>query len=66
MSDKRVVLEAIRRMPDSVTLDDIRDELELLASLRRAEEDIKAGRVISHAEVVKRSAQWTSQSCSQP
>jgi predicted transcriptional regulator len=60
MSDKRVVLEAIRRMPDTANLDDIRNELALLASLRRAEEDIKAGRFIPHAEVVKRSAQWTS------
>jgi hypothetical protein len=60
MSDKRVVLEAVRRMPDSANLDDIRNELELLAALRRAEEDVKAGRVIPHAEVVKRSAQWTS------
>jgi len=34
MSDKQVVLETMRRLPDGVTLREIRDEIEFLAALR--------------------------------
>jgi len=58
MSDKQAVLEAVSSMPDSLTLDEIRAELELLSKLREAEADIAAGRVIPHEEVKRRFSEW--------
>ena len=59
-SEKTIALEALQRMPDSVTLEDICEELAILAAIRRGEADAAAGRVVSHGEVKRRSAAWTS------
>ena len=59
-SEKSIALETLQRMPDSVTLEDICDELAILASIRRGEADGTAGRVVSHAEVKRKSAGWAS------
>ena len=58
MSDKQTVLEVINRMPDSISLDQIHDELALMKSLREGLADSEAGRVISHEEVKKRFSSW--------
>lgn len=58
MSDKQTVIEAVSRMPDTLTLDEIRAELDLLAKLREAEADIEAGRVIPHEEVKRQYREW--------
>ena len=55
LSEKAVALEALQRMPDSVTLEDICEELAILAGIRRGEADADAGRVVSHEEVKRRS-----------
>ena len=59
-SEKTIALEALQRMPNSVTLEDICEELAILAAIRRGEADAAAGRVVSHEEVKRRSAEWTS------
>ena len=59
-SEKTIALEALQQMPDSVTLEDICEELAILAAVRRGEADADAGRVVSHEEVKRRSAAWTS------
>ena len=59
-SEKAVALEALQRMPETATLEDICEELAILAAIRRGEADIAAGRVVSHEEVERRSAAWTS------
>ena len=58
--EKALALEALERMPDSVTLEDICDELAILAAIRRGEADAAAGRVVSHEDVKRRSSTWTS------
>ncbi|MDP3072053.1 MAG: hypothetical protein Q8N18_17305 [Opitutaceae bacterium] len=60
MSDKQTVLEAIQRMPDTASLEQIRDQLLLLQSLREGWADSEAGRVIPHEEIKKRFAAWAS------
>jgi predicted transcriptional regulator len=60
MSDKQAVLDAVSQMPDTVSLDQIHDEVALLKSLREGLSDSEAGRVISHEEVKKRFASWPS------
>jgi predicted transcriptional regulator len=59
MSDKEVVREALRRMPEEATLDEISEEIAILAAIRRGEAAANQGRVISHAELEQRSASWT-------
>jgi predicted transcriptional regulator len=58
MSDKQAVLETIGRMPDTVSLDQIHDELALMKSLREGLADSEGGRVLSHEDVKKRFAAW--------
>ena len=59
-SEKAVALDALQRMPETATLEDICEELAILTAIRRGEADIAAGRVVSHEEVERRSAAWTS------
>ena len=60
MSDKQAVLETIGQMPDTASLEQIRDQLALLKSLREGWADSEAGRVIPHEEVKKRFTAWLS------
>ena len=60
MSDKQTVLELLNRMPDTLTLDQVRDELELLSKLREGYSDAQAGRVVPHEEVKRQYAAWLS------
>jgi predicted transcriptional regulator len=58
MSDKQAVLEAVSRMPESITFDQIRAELELMSKLREADADIDAGRLIPHEEIKRQFSEW--------
>jgi predicted transcriptional regulator len=58
MSDKQAVLDAVRRLPESSTLEQISEEIAILAAIRRGEEAAEAGHVISHDEAKRRSAGW--------
>ena len=60
MSDKELVAEVLDRLPESATLDEIQEEVAILAAIRRGEAAVKAGRVVSHEEVKQRSAEWIS------
>jgi predicted transcriptional regulator len=58
MSNKELVLEAIRGMPDEATIDEISEEIAILAAIRRGEEAADAGHLIPHEEVKQRLAKW--------
>lgn len=58
MSNKEAVLEAMRRMPEDVSLEEISEEIALLAAIQRGEEAAAAGRVVPHEEVKQRLASW--------
>jgi predicted transcriptional regulator len=59
-SEKQAALDALMRMPESATLEEMSEELAILAAIRKGEADADAGRVVSHEEVVRRSATWIS------
>jgi predicted transcriptional regulator len=59
-SDKQLALEVLRRMPEDVTLKEISEEIAILAAIRRGEAAADEGRVLSHEEVKRRAASWTS------
>ena len=60
MSNKELVLDALKQMPEDASLEEISEEIAILAAIKRGEDDIAAGRVISHEEMKKRIAEWTS------
>ena len=59
-TDKQLALEAIRNLPDEVTLSEIADEIAMLHSIEEGLKDADAGRVISHEEMKRRMKQWLS------
>ena len=60
MNDKQLVLDTIARLPETASLEEIQEELKLIAGLQRSEKDIEQGRVISHEEVKSMLQTWTS------
>jgi predicted transcriptional regulator len=61
MSNKQMVLEALRKLPEEASLDEISEEIAILAAIQHGKDDADAGRVLTHDEVKARSAAWTSQ-----
>jgi predicted transcriptional regulator len=60
MSNKEVVIEAIRKLPEEATFQEIGDEIAMLAAIRRGEEAAHEGRVVPHEEVKRKVAAWIS------
>jgi predicted transcriptional regulator len=54
MSDKEIVIGAVRQLPEYVSIEQIFDEIAMLAAIHKGERDAAAGRVVSHEEVKKR------------
>ena len=59
MSDKQMVMDVVRELPEESTLEEILEQVRILAALQRSAEDADAGRVIPHEEVKKRAASWS-------
>jgi predicted transcriptional regulator len=59
MSNKEAVIEAVRQMPDEVSIEEILEEIAILAAIRRGVAAAEAGQVISHEELKKRAATWS-------
>jgi predicted transcriptional regulator len=60
MSDKEMAAAVLDKMPQTATLDEISEELAILAAIQRGKADIAAGRTITHEDVKQRSATWHS------
>jgi predicted transcriptional regulator len=60
MSDKEVVIETTRRMPEVATLEQISEEIAILAAIRKGEDAADAGRVTPHEEVRRMIPSWIS------
>jgi predicted transcriptional regulator len=60
MSDKEAVLQAVRQMPDGVTLDDIARRIEFLAAVQKGIDQVKRGEVVPHDQVKRELASWLS------
>ena len=59
LTDKQLAADALARMPDAASLDEIRERLAILAGIARGQRDIDAGRVVPHDEAERRSRSWT-------
>ena len=58
MTDKQAVIDALERLPENASLDEITHELQLMAAVRRGRNDVAAGRTKSHQEVKESLASW--------
>ena len=55
---KQSLLEIANRVNASTTLEDVYEQLALLADIEKSEEQEKQGQVYTHAEVVKKAKKW--------
>ena len=51
MTDKQAVVDALQRLPENASLEEITDELRLMAAVRRGRADVVASRTKTHQEV---------------
>ena len=60
MTDKQAVLDALQRLPENATLDEIAEELRIMAAVRKGRSDVAAGRVKTQPEVEQMFKSWAS------
>ena len=60
MNDKTVAIETISGLPENCSMEEIAEELQIMAAIRKGKEDVKAGRTKSHVEVEKIFETWIS------
>jgi len=60
MSNKEIVIDAVRELPEEATLEDILEQIKILAALQQSAQAADAGQVIPHEEVKKKVASWSS------
>jgi len=58
MTDKQAVIDALARLPESASLQEITEELKIMAAIRRGRADVAAGRCKSHDDVEKLVESW--------
>jgi len=58
MTQKEMVLDAIRELPDDASVRDIADRLEFLAAIQIGLDQLDRGEGIPHEEVKKQLASW--------
>lgn len=55
-----MVIEAVRQLPETVSFEEISEQIAMLAAIRKGEQAADAGQVASHEEVKRKFAQWIS------
>ena len=58
MTEKEIVLETIRSLPDDCSLEEIAERIEFMAAVQKGLDQLDAGEGISHEEVKKQLASW--------
>ncbi|HUW07669.1 MAG TPA: hypothetical protein VMW01_15580 [Williamwhitmania sp.] len=58
MITKENLIQAINKMPDKFSVDDIIEELVLLSKIEHGLADVESGRVYSKKQVEKKMAKW--------
>jgi hypothetical protein len=60
MKDKQVAIETINHLPEDASMEEIAEELQIMAALRKAKGDVEAGRVKTQGHVETLVAEWLS------
>jgi predicted transcriptional regulator len=55
---KQAVVDLVKALPDSCTLEDVQYQLYVRQKVERSMQAAAAGRVLSHGQVKKRLAKW--------
>jgi predicted transcriptional regulator len=55
---KEQAIKAIRKLPDTATVDDIIYQVYFIAQVEAGMNDVREGRVVSHEEAKKRMRKW--------
>ena len=58
MTDKQAVVDAIQRLPENASLEEITEELRIMAAVRRGRADVAAGRTKTHEEAQELLKSW--------
>jgi len=58
MTDKEAVIDALARLPENVSLEEIAEELRIMAAVRRGREASAAGRTKTQQEVEQLVESW--------
>jgi predicted transcriptional regulator len=58
MTDKQAVLDALQRLPETASLEEITEELHIMAAVRRGRADIAAGRTKTQEEAERLLESW--------
>jgi len=60
MTDKQAVIDALQRLPENASLEEIAEELRIMAAVRKGRSDVAAGRVKTQPEVEQIFESWAS------
>jgi predicted transcriptional regulator len=58
MTEKEIVLETIRALPDDCSIEEIAERIEFMAAVQKGIEQLDRGEGIPHDEVKKQLASW--------
>jgi len=58
MTEKEIVIETIRSLPDNCSLEEIAERIEFMAAVRKGLDQLDRGEGIPHEEVKKQLASW--------
>jgi DNA mismatch repair ATPase MutL len=58
MTDNQAVIDALQRLPEDASIEDISEELRIMVSIRRARADIAAGRTKTQKEAEHLLESW--------
>ena len=58
MTDKEAVLDALKRLPETATIEEITEELRIMASIRRGRLDIAEGRTKTQEQAEELLESW--------
>lgn len=61
MTDKQIAVEALGRLSETASLQEIAEELQVVAAIRQGQDDAVAGLMHSHEEVEQIFSTWTEQ-----
>jgi len=64
MTDKQAVIDALSRLPENVSLEEISEELQIMAAVRRGRADVAAGRTKTQQEVEQLVESWATNGAS--
>jgi hypothetical protein len=58
MTEKEIVLNTIRELPDDCSIDEIAERIEFLAAVQKGLDQLDRGEGIPHEEIKKQLASW--------